>query len=151
MLGDGLRAFKLLPAFLATIFVGWHGSKPATRALACAEFYGQRLTRRGPSKSVQRLCGRCRATDVASAGQPMRALQIDFTSQDYLRTRSQALNSSDQIGFPIVGKVWITTTYEAAGPVLKDSQTFTLRKRRRFCRGSDGGCHVSFVRSPTTC
>jgi hypothetical protein len=25
MLGDGLGAFKLLPAFVATILVGWHG------------------------------------------------------------------------------------------------------------------------------
>jgi hypothetical protein len=29
MLGDGLRAFKLLPAFLATILVGRHGLKPS--------------------------------------------------------------------------------------------------------------------------
>ena len=30
--------------------------------------------------------------------------------------------------FPIVGKVWITTTYELTARVLKDSETFTLRK-----------------------
>src|SRR4029077_20134931 len=30
--------------------------------------------------------------------------------------------------FPIVGKVWITTTYEATARVLKDGETFTLRK-----------------------
>ena len=30
--------------------------------------------------------------------------------------------------FPIVGKVWITTTYETTARVLKDSTTFTLRK-----------------------
>ena len=29
MLGDGLRSFKLLPAFLATILVGRHGLKPS--------------------------------------------------------------------------------------------------------------------------
>jgi hypothetical protein len=29
MLGDGLPAFKLLPAFLATILVGRHGLKPS--------------------------------------------------------------------------------------------------------------------------
>jgi hypothetical protein len=33
-----------------------------------------------------------------------------------------------QIKFPIIGKVWITTTQEMAGRVLKDSKTFTLRK-----------------------
>jgi hypothetical protein len=76
----------------------------------------------------------CRATEVASAGQPMRALPIDFTSQDYLRNPVASLEQLRrsgpviQIRFPIVGKVWITTTYEAAGRVLKDSQTFTLRK-----------------------
>jgi hypothetical protein len=31
MLGDGLRAFKLLPALLATILVGRHGLKSSTR------------------------------------------------------------------------------------------------------------------------
>ena len=30
--------------------------------------------------------------------------------------------------FPIVGRVWVTTTYEAAARVLKDSTLFTLRK-----------------------
>jgi hypothetical protein len=29
MLGDGLRAFKLLPAFLATVLVSRHGLKPS--------------------------------------------------------------------------------------------------------------------------
>ena len=33
-----------------------------------------------------------------------------------------------EIRFPIVGRVWITTTQELAGRVLKDSATFTLRK-----------------------
>jgi cytochrome P450 PksS len=32
----------------------------------------------------------------------------------------------DQI--PIIGRVWITTTHELAGRVLKESATFTLRK-----------------------
>jgi cytochrome P450 PksS len=31
------------------------------------------------------------------------------------------------VKFPIVGKVWITTTQELAGRVLKDTETFTLR------------------------
>jgi len=33
-----------------------------------------------------------------------------------------------QIRLPIIGKVWITTTQAAMGAVLKDTQTFTLRK-----------------------
>ena len=32
--------------------------------------------------------------------------------------------------FPIVGRVWVTTAYEAAARVLKDSAVFTLRKER---------------------
>jgi cytochrome P450 len=61
-------------------------------------------------------------------------LQTDFTNQEYLRkpdARIEELRKSGpviQTRFPIVGKVWITTTYEATGRVLKDSETFTLRK-----------------------
>jgi cytochrome P450 len=58
----------------------------------------------------------------------------DFTSQEYLRNpaagiaRLRASGPVVEIRFPIIGKVWITTTQELAGRVLKDSQTFTLRK-----------------------
>jgi hypothetical protein len=40
-----------------------------------------------------------------------------------------------QVRFPIIGKVWITTTQELAGRMLKDSQTFTLRiaYKRAYC------------------
>jgi hypothetical protein len=71
----------------------------------------------------------------------MRTLQTDFSSQQYLREPAGGLEELRKSGpviqtrFPIVGKVWITTTYEAAGRVLKDSETFTLRKEgRRPCR-----------------
>jgi cytochrome P450 len=59
---------------------------------------------------------------------------VDFTSQEFFRdpaasiTRLRASGPVVQIRFPIIGKVWITTTQELAGQVLKDSQTFTLRK-----------------------
>ena len=33
-----------------------------------------------------------------------------------------------QVRFPIVGKTWITTTNDLAGRVLKDNETFTMRK-----------------------
>jgi cytochrome P450 PksS len=61
-------------------------------------------------------------------------LRVDFTSQEYLRDPAAALQALRargpvvQIRFPIIGTVWITTTQEMAGRVLKDSQTFTLRK-----------------------
>jgi cytochrome P450 len=64
----------------------------------------------------------------------MRALPTDFTSQNYYRDPAASIEELRRSGpviatkFPIVGKVWITTTYEATGRVLKDSETFTLRK-----------------------
>ena len=70
------------------------------------------------------------------------AMRLDFTNQDYFRdaaARLEALRAAGPVveaKFPIVGKVWVTTTYEAAGRVLKDNQTFTLRK--------DGGAVAGF-------
>jgi cytochrome P450 len=61
-------------------------------------------------------------------------LPIDFTSQDYLRDpaagleRLRAAGPVVEVRFPIIGKTWITTTEDAAGRMLKESQTFTLRK-----------------------
>lgn len=61
-------------------------------------------------------------------------MPLDFTSQDYFRNPAAAiarLRESGpvvQIKFPIIGRVWITTTQELAGRVLKDTETFTLRK-----------------------
>src|SRR3954468_19728362 len=56
----------------------------------------------------------------------------DFISQDFFRdpaagiARLRAAGRVVRIKFPIVGKVWITTTHELAARVLKDSETFTL-------------------------
>jgi hypothetical protein len=61
-------------------------------------------------------------------------LRPDFTSQEYYRNPAAALERLRAYGpvvevkFPIIGKVWITTTQELAGRVLKDGETFTLRK-----------------------
>ena len=61
-------------------------------------------------------------------------VKFDFTSQDFLRdpaveiARLRAAGQVVETRFPIIGKVWITTTQEAAGRVLKDSENFTLRK-----------------------
>src|SRR5947209_7585146 len=60
--------------------------------------------------------------------------RIDFTSQAYYRDPAAGIDRLRSAGpvvaarFPIIGKVWITTTYELAAQVLKDSATFTLRK-----------------------
>ena len=62
------------------------------------------------------------------------ALRLDFTDPDYFRdpaARLAKLRASGpvvEVKFPIIGKVWVTTTYDAAGRVLKDNRTFTLRK-----------------------
>jgi cytochrome P450 len=58
----------------------------------------------------------------------------DFTSQEYFRdpaagiARLRASGPVVEVRFPIIGKVWITTTHELASRVLKDSETFTIRK-----------------------
>jgi cytochrome P450 len=58
----------------------------------------------------------------------------DFISQHFFRNQADAIARLRaqgpvlQVHFPIIGKVWITTTSEVAGRVLKDSETFTLRK-----------------------
>src|SRR5258708_21356969 len=60
--------------------------------------------------------------------------RVDFTNQAFFRDpaggieRLRALGPVAATRFPIVGKVWITTTYESTARVLKDSETFTLRK-----------------------
>jgi cytochrome P450 PksS len=60
--------------------------------------------------------------------------RIDFKSEAFLRdpaTGVAALRAAGAVvetHFPIVGRVWVTTTYEAAARVLKDSATFSLRK-----------------------
>jgi cytochrome P450 len=62
------------------------------------------------------------------------ALRLDFTNQDYFRNpaarleKLRALGPVVEVKFPIIGKVWVTTTYDATGRVLKDNKTFTLRK-----------------------
>jgi cytochrome P450 len=64
-------------------------------------------------------------------------LHMDFISQDYLRDPAAGLAKLRSAGpvvevrFPIVGKVWITTTSELAARVLKDGETFTMRKDGR--------------------
>ncbi len=60
--------------------------------------------------------------------------RVDFTSEAFFRDPGAtvaALRATAPVvatRFPIVGKVWVTTTHEATARVLKDSATFTLRK-----------------------
>ena len=61
-------------------------------------------------------------------------LQADFTSQDYFRNPAAAVDKLRTTGpvvevrFPLIGKVWTTTTQALADQVLKDTSTFTMRK-----------------------
>src|SRR5215211_9343291 len=61
-------------------------------------------------------------------------MRVDFTSQAFFRDPVAGIEKLRASGpvletqFPIVGKVWITTTYESTARVLKDSATFSLRK-----------------------
>ncbi|MBR0874800.1 cytochrome P450 [Bradyrhizobium tropiciagri] len=62
------------------------------------------------------------------------ASQPDFSSETFnrdpaagiaaLRARGEVV----EVKFPIVGRVWLTTTYDTTSAILKDSTTFTLRK-----------------------
>jgi cytochrome P450 len=61
-------------------------------------------------------------------------LHADFASQDYFRNPGAAVEKLRTAGpvvevrFPIVGRVWTTTTQALADQVLKDTETFTIRK-----------------------
>jgi cytochrome P450 PksS len=60
--------------------------------------------------------------------------RVDFTSQDYFRNPAASLAKLRaqgpvvEVSFPIVGRVWTTTTQALADRVLKDTDTFTIRK-----------------------
>jgi cytochrome P450 len=61
-------------------------------------------------------------------------LHMDFASQEYFRNPAAALAKLRAAGpvvevrFPLVGTVWTPTTQDLANQVLRDTQTFTLRK-----------------------
>jgi cytochrome P450 len=60
-------------------------------------------------------------------------MRADFSSQNYFSNPAAEIEKLRQAGpvvevrFPMVGKVWATTTQDLAERVLKDSDTFTLR------------------------
>ena len=61
-------------------------------------------------------------------------MRADLSSQDYFRdpgaeiAKLRSAGPVVQVQFPLVGKLWITTTQEAADRILKDSETFTMRQ-----------------------
>ena len=60
-------------------------------------------------------------------------MRADFTSQAYFRNPAAEIEKLRSAGpvvevqFPMVGKVWTTTTQDLADRVLKDGETFTIR------------------------
>lgn len=60
--------------------------------------------------------------------------RLDFSSQDYLRdpviglAKLRAAGPVVEVRFPLIGRTWITTTNGLAARILKDSETFTMRK-----------------------
>jgi cytochrome P450 len=60
---------------------------------------------------------------------------VDFSSQEYMRDpvagieRLRRAGPVVEVKFPIIGKTWITTTHGLAARVLKDSETFTIRRK----------------------
>src|SRR5215470_7343336 len=71
---------------------------------------------------------------VISTKERLMTSRVDFTSQDYFRNPAASLEklrregSVVEVNFPIVGRVWTTTTQALADRVLKDTETFTIRK-----------------------
>ena len=60
-------------------------------------------------------------------------MRADFVSQGYFRNPAAEIEKLRSAGpvvevqFPMIGKVWTTTTQDLADRVLKDSETFTIR------------------------
>jgi len=60
-------------------------------------------------------------------------MRADFASQAYFRNPAAEIEKLRSAGpvvevqFPMIGKIWTTTTQDLADRVLKDSETFTIR------------------------
>ena len=61
-------------------------------------------------------------------------MDVDLSSQAYFRdpaaeiAKLQSAGPIVEVNFPIVGKVWATTRMDLADQILKDSETFALRR-----------------------
>src|ERR1700759_220083 len=66
-------------------------------------------------------------------GASLMTVQVDFSSQEYFRNPAAAIERLRAQGpvvdvhFPIIGRVWTTTTQALPDRGLKDDQTFTIR------------------------
>ena len=70
------------------------------------------------------------------------APRIDFTSDEFFRDPAAGIAVLRASGpvvatrFPLVGKVWVTTTYETTAQVLKEFLYLHPAQGRRCARGS---------------
>jgi cytochrome P450 len=61
-------------------------------------------------------------------------LPVDFTSQDFFRDpaavvgKLRAAGPLVEVRYPLIGRIWMTTTQDMAARVLKDPELFTMRK-----------------------
>jgi cytochrome P450 len=68
-------------------------------------------------------------------------MDADFSSQDYFRnpaaaiTKLRSAGSVVEVRFPILGRIWTTTTQETADRVLKDSEAFSMRREDGYIAG----------------
>jgi len=71
--------------------------------------------------------------------------RADFASKDYFRdpaaaiARLRAMGPVVEVRFPIIGKVWATTTQALADRVLKDTATFAIDQAANRGRWVDAG------------
>ena len=62
------------------------------------------------------------------------AQRVDFASEAFFRdpaatvAKLRAIGPAVETYFPIIGKVWVTTTHEATARMLKESESFSLRR-----------------------
>jgi cytochrome P450 len=68
-------------------------------------------------------------------------MDVDFSSQDYFRnpaaaiTKLRSAGSVVEVRFPILGRIWTTTTQETADRVLKDTDAFSMRREDGYIAG----------------
>jgi cytochrome P450 len=83
---------------------------------------------------IWKYCDVLRISDFRLQEEWRMTLQADFATQEYFRNpaagieKLRAAGPMVEVRFPIVGRVWTPTTQALADQVLKDTETFTIRK-----------------------
>ena len=95
---------------------------------------------------------------LAKIAEEFSAMQrLDFMSQEYLcdpvagLAKLRAAGPVVKVRFPIIGKTWITTTHDLAGRVLKDNETFAMRRQWHGCGPALVDAAGGYARSRSAC